>query len=69
LQGVRQCGSDAKVDDVMLLAACRLTLLYRRPIDTGLVARLVRIALLARHALRPARTGALAQGAAPRSIL
>src|SRR5215470_3166267 len=51
------------------MAACRLCLLYWGPNDIGLVLRLVWIAPLARHALRPTRTGALAQGATPRSIL
>src|SRR5262249_17273750 len=47
----------------------RLSLLYCGAKGTGLVLRLVWIAPLARDASRPARTGTLTQGAAPRSIL
>src|SRR5215468_5492435 len=44
-------------------------LLNRGTNDTGLLLRLVRIALLARRAQRSAGTGTLTEGAIPRSIL
>jgi len=64
----------ATFEDATPTAAQGLTpiapwLLYCGPKDTGRVPRLVRIALLARRAQRPAGTSTLTEGATPRSIL